>query len=61
MFEFYNSNRSANKIIIAIDLEWYDQTNGEHPTEIGLAIQADNDNSTNQYIHYAIHENSVLQ
>jgi hypothetical protein len=32
-------NRKAARLQVSIDLEWYDQTKGQHLKEIGLAIQ----------------------
>ncbi|KAJ3116096.1 hypothetical protein HK100_001162 [Physocladia obscura] len=43
---------------VAIDLEWYDQTGGDHVTEVGLAIA---DSKGTRYLHLVIRENSHLE
>jgi hypothetical protein len=57
-FYFWDDNRSATRITIAIDMEWYDQTNGSHLKEIGLAIQPDDKSKI--YRHFIIKEHQHL-
>ena len=50
--------RLAEKLTIAVDFEWYDQTNGKHLTEIGLTIQphpASENNTVSRHIKIAEH------
>lgn len=57
---FYNdSSRQATELVVALDLEWYDQTNGDHITEIGIAVQADGGKVVNRHIRIEEHAHLV--
>lgn len=53
--------RIPKKIFITFDLEWYDQTDGDHLKEIGLAIFADDFDSSNViHRHLIVSENQYM-
>lgn len=54
-------NRVPQRITLAIDLEWYDQSNGNHVKEVGLAIEADDDPDTTLVFHYIVSEHQHLK
>ena len=47
-------------MIIALDLEWYDQTAGRHITEVGIACEDPEDDFL-AYYHYVVEENRHLK
>ena len=54
---FFNSlPETPQSLIIALDLEWFEQTHGEHVQEIGLAIEPRGYPSCTLHLHYIIQE-----
>ncbi|KAJ3280043.1 hypothetical protein HDU76_009293, partial [Blyttiomyces sp. JEL0837] len=62
MLSFFpdDPSRKASRLQLAIDLEWYDQTKGEHIKEIGIAIQLV-DHSGLQHFHYIVKEHMHMK
>ncbi|KAJ3284730.1 hypothetical protein HDU76_008249 [Blyttiomyces sp. JEL0837] len=56
----HESLMTASRLQVALDLEWYDQSNGQDLLEVGLAIQPDN-RSIMIHEHYVINENNHLE
>ena len=49
------------RLTVAIDLEWFEKTDGNQPTEVGLSIIPNGNSEYVYHLHLIIHEHSHLK